>query len=105
MSRNASAPNSVLSGRLTFKQHSPFLFQRRQQFVLRMREGSAAIDQEVFCDCPKVDTQLGQPSRRLFGILLSRFERWLHPAVIAECIQGSGWNGVDGVWSDQFLDV
>jgi hypothetical protein len=86
MSRNASAPNSALSGCLTFKQHSAFLFQGRQQFVQRMREGSDAIGQEFFCDRPEVNTQLGQPSQRLFGVLLSLFECWLHSAVITECV-------------------
>src|ERR1051325_1135405 len=26
-------------------------------------------------------------------------------AVIAECVEGGGWNGVDGVRPDQFLDI
>jgi hypothetical protein len=32
--------------------------------------------------------------------LLSRFECWLHSAVLTERIQRRGWNGVDGIWSD-----
>src|SRR4029077_12329399 len=93
MSPNASAPNSVLSGCLTLKQHSAFLLQRSQQLVERMREGGGAISQQFFCDFPQVYTQLGQASQHLFGIWLSRFECWLHPAVITECIQRRGWNG------------
>jgi hypothetical protein len=65
-----------------------------------MGEGGDAIGKQFFCDCPQVDTQLGQASQRLFGVLLSSFECWLRPTVITECIQRRGWNGVDGVWSD-----
>jgi hypothetical protein len=65
-----------------------------------MRESGDAIGEQFFCDCLEVNVQLGQPSQRLFGVLLSVFQCWLHPAVITECIQGRGWNGVDGVWSD-----
>ena len=65
-----------------------------------MGEGGDAIGKQFFWDCPQVDTQLGQASQRLFGVLLSSFECWLRPAVITECIQRRGWNGVDGVWSD-----
>src|ERR1700694_5973870 len=100
MSCNTSAPNSTLSGRLTLKQHSPFLFQRGQQFVQRMSECSDAVGQQFLCDCPQVDTQLGQASKRLLGVLLSRFECCLYAAVITECIQRRGGNGIDGVWSD-----
>src|ERR1700674_195475 len=100
MSRNASVPNSVLSGSMTLKQDSALLFQRSQQVVHRMRESSDAIGQQFFCDCPQVYTQPGQASQRLFGVLLSRFECWLHPAVITECIQRRRWNGIYGVWPD-----
>ena len=54
MSRNASRPNSARSMCLTIKQHSAFLFQRGEQFVQRMREGSDAIGQQFFCDQPQV---------------------------------------------------
>src|SRR5580704_1742889 len=98
MSRNASAPNADLSSCLTLKQHSTFLFQRSQQLVQRMSKSGDTISQQFFCDCPEIDTQCGQASQHLSGI--SRFECWLHPAVITECIQGRGWNGIDRVGSD-----
>src|SRR5580692_11097834 len=103
MSRNASSSTVALSGCLTLKQRAAFLVQRRQQFVQRMSEGGDAIGQELFCDCSEVNTQLGQPSQCLLGILLSRFEGWLHLAVITEGIQRRGWNDIDGVRSDQFF--
>src|SRR5579859_89077 len=100
MSCNASAPNSTLSGYLTLKQHSAFHFQRGQQFVQRMREGHDAIGEQSLCDYPQVDTQFGQASQSLFGVLLSRFECCLYAAVITECVQRRGRNGIDGMWSD-----
>jgi hypothetical protein len=59
-----------------------------------MREGGNAIGQQFFCDCSQIDTQLGQASQRLFGVLLSIFQCWLRPAVITECIERCGWNGI-----------
>ena len=100
MSRNASSSTVALSGCLTLKQRAAFLLQRGQQLVQRMRESGDTIGQQFFCDCPEVNTQLGQASQRLFCVLFSRFKGWLRPAVITESIQRRGWNGIDGVWSD-----
>lgn len=52
-----------------------------------MREGSDAISQQFFCDCSRVNAQLGQARQRLSGVLLSSFECLLNVAVITECIQ------------------
>src|ERR1700686_2077267 len=100
MSRNASGTTFALFGCLTLKQRAAFLLQRGQQLVQRIREGDDAIGQQSFCDCPQVYIQLGQASQHLFGVLLSSFECWPHAAVITECTQRRGWNGIDGVWSD-----